>query len=468
MPAKELSPIEVYELLPGTNCKVCGEANCMAFAVKLVNREVTLNDCPPIKEPKYNEEYTKLWNLLKPPVKAVEIGTGERKTTIGGEYVVHRHEFTYFNPTALALDVSDEMTTEELESRVRKADEYKYEYIGMTLKLDMLAVRCTSGSPPTFSNAVEKTLNLTGLPLILCSHDPAVMSAGLEVAECYRPLIYAATSENWRQMADLALKYECPIVVSSPFDINQLKSLAKNLWDYGVKDIVLDPGTAVGEGVSATLNNFTMLRWSAINLEDEELGFPLLGTPISAWTEDSIDPAIDEWNEVAIASNLMVRYADALIIHSVSNWALLPMVILRQNIYTDPRKPVSVEPGVKIFGSPDKNSPVLLTTNFALTYYTVASDIESGGLDCYLVVVDTEGISVESAVAGRKMTSENVAETLGEHKVGDLVTHRHLIIPGRAARLSGEIEEVSSWSVHVGPMDSSEIKKYLETWNPNG
>ena len=468
MPAKELSPIEVYELLPRTNCKECGEANCMAFAVKLVNREATINECPPLREPKYNDEYSKLWKLLKPPVKAIEIGIGERKTTIGGEYVVHRHEFTYFNPTAIALDVSDEMSMDELVSRVKRADEYAYEYIGMTLKLDMIAIRCTSGDPAYFSEAVQKTLNLSGLPLILCSHDPAVISAGLEVAGGNRPLIYAATSENWRQMADLALKYDCPIVASAPFDINQLKSLAKNLWDYGVKDIVLDPGTTVGEGVSATLNNFTMLRWSAINLEDEELGFPLLGTPISAWSEDAIDSTINEWNEVAIASNLIVRYADALIIHSVSSWALLPLVILRQNIYTDPRKPVSVEPGVIIFGAPDENSPVLLTTNFALTYYTVASDIESGGLDCYLVVVDTEGISVESAVAGRKMTSENVAETLSEYKVGDLVTHRHLVIPGRAARLSGEIEEVSGWSVHVGPMDSSEIQKYLENWNQSG
>jgi acetyl-CoA decarbonylase/synthase complex subunit gamma len=168
-----------------------------------------------------------------------------------------------------------------------------------------------------------------------------------------------------------------------------------------------------------------------------------------------------------VSSSLITRFADALIIHGVSGWSLLPLVILRQNLYTDPRKPVSVEAEVIPFGEPDENSPVLLTTNFALTYYTVASDIESAKVDCYLVVVDSEGISVESAVAGRKMTADTVAEAMAEFKVGDLVKHRHLIIPGRAARLSGEIQEASGWNVIVGPMDSSGIAGYIdEKWPP--
>jgi acetyl-CoA decarbonylase/synthase complex subunit gamma len=156
-----------------------------------------------------------------------------------------------------------------------------------------------------------------------------------------------------------------------------------------------------------------------------------------------------------------------LILHGVGGWFLLPLVILRQNLYTDPRKPVSVEAGVKAFGEPNELSPVLMTTNFALTYYTVASDIESAKVTCYLVVVDTEGISVESAVAGRKLTADNIGEAIKSYKVGDLVKHRHLVIPGRAARLSGEIQEVSGWTVSVGPIDSSGIASYLEEkWKP--
>jgi acetyl-CoA decarbonylase/synthase complex subunit gamma len=237
--------------------------------------------------------------------------------------------------------------------------------------------------------------------------------------------------------------------------------------EYGVEDIVLDPGTMIEDGVSVTLDNFTILRINAINAEDEYLGFPLFGASISAWEEGAEDPVINEWNEVVIASALICRFADIIVFHSISGWALLPLVILRQNIYTDPRKPVAVETGVMTFGEPDENSPVLLTTNFALTYYTVASDIESAKVDCYLVVVDTEGISVESAVAGRKLTADIVSEAIASFKVGDLVKHRHLLIPGRAARLSGEIQEVSGWTVSVGPLDSSGIAKYVEEkWKP--
>jgi acetyl-CoA decarbonylase/synthase complex subunit gamma len=269
-------------------------------------------------------------------------------------------------------------------------------------------------------------------------------------------------------MAELAMMYGCPIVASAPFDLNILKSIARTLSEYGVEDIVLDPGTQIGEGMAATLDNFTMLRWNAINIEDEHLGFPLLGAPIVAWAEKNEDPVINEWNEVVIASALVTRFSDVLILHGVDGWAHLPLVILRQNLYTDPRKPVSVEAEVIPFGEPDEMSPVLLTTNFALTYYTVASDIESAKIDCYLIVVDTEGISVESAVAGRKMTADTVAEAIDGFKVGDLVKHRHLVIPGRAARLSGEIQELSGWTVSVGPMDSSGLANYIsEKWTPN-
>jgi acetyl-CoA decarbonylase/synthase complex subunit gamma len=245
-----------------------------------------------------------------------------------------------------------------------------------------------------------------------------------------------------------------------------LKSIARTLSEYGVEDIVLDPGTVLDEGFSKTLDSFTALRWDAINEEEEYLGFPLMGAPIVAWAEKAEDPVINEWNEAMLASALVTRFSDMLIVHSVSGWSLLPLVFLRQNIYTDPRKPVSVEAEVQAFGEPNEMSPVFLTTNFALTYYTVASDIESAKVDCYLVVVDSEGLSVESAVAGRKITADSIAESIAEFKVGDLVKHRQMIIPGRAARLSGEIQELTGWNVSVGPMDSSGIAKFIdEKWS---
>ena len=467
MPAKELSPIEVYKLLPGTNCKECGETNCMAFAAKLVNREATLQQCPPLLEPKHQRAFDELWALLKPPVRAVEVGIGENKVTLGGEYVVYRHEFTYFNPPAIALDVSDEMPEEEFVSRIKVAQDFEFEYIGMKLKLDMVAVRSTSNDPATFEAAVRRASEASELPLMLCALNPTVMEHGLAAVADRKPLIYAATKGSWREMADLAVMYGCPLVASAPFDLNLLKSLAKTLLEYGVEDIVLDPGTLPDDGLADTLGNFTVLRWAGINEGDELIGFPILGTPITAWAEKAEDPVINEWNEATLAAALITRYADMLVMHSVSGWSLLPQVFLRQNIYTDPRKPVSVESGVRKLGEPTEASPVMLTTNFALTYYTVASDIEAAKIDCYLVVVDTEGISVESAIAGRKMTADTVAEAFKTFKVDDLVKHRKLIIPGRAARISGEIEELTGWDVMVGPLDSSGIPKFLDAnWKP--
>jgi len=460
---KELSPIDVYMLLPKTNCKKCGLENCMAFATKLVNREIALELCTPVVEEKqYGKAYQKLWDMLKPPVKEITIGTGDKAVKIGGKLVMYRHELTYHNPPPIAIDVTDEMPEEELLLRVKKTEGYSYIYIGKELKLNMIAVRSTSNDPEKFKATVKKVIENTKLPLILCSLHPEVLEAGLIAVPKAKPLIYAATKDNWKEMAELALMYDCPLAVFAPNDLKLLRSLTRTLTEYGVKDLVLDPGTFANEGISDTISSFTMLRRIACRKGDELLSFPMIGTAITAWLEHSDIPEVNMWQEAYLASMLITRYADILIMHSAEGWVLLPTTILRQNIYTDPRKPVAVEPGVKTFGSPDENSPVLMTTNFALTFYTVASDIESSGVNCYLMVVDTEGLAVDSSVAGRKLTSDKVAEALKETKIEEKVKHRKLIIPGKAARLSGEIQELSGWEVLVGPRDSSEIPKFLQ------
>jgi len=462
---KEISPIDVYMLLPKTNCKECGQENCMAFATKVVNREVTIEKCPPLLTKEHEKNYKKLWEMLKPPVKEVTIGTGDRAVKIGGKLVMYRHELTYFNPTAIAIDVTDEMPSDEMVSRIKKTENFTYEYIGQNLRLNMIAVRSTSNDPEKFRTAVKKVVESTSLPLIFCSFNAEVLESGLMVAPKRRPLLYAATKDNWKDMAELALMYDCPLVVFAPNDLNLLRSLAKTLLDYGVENIVLDPGTFPNEGTADTINNFTMLRRTACKRGDELLGFPLMGTPIVAWAEKTDAPEINAWNEAYLASMLITRYADILMMHSTDGWVLLPTAVLRQNVYTDPRKPVAVEPGVRVFGKPNENSPVMFTTNFALTFYTVASDIESAGINCYLLVIDTEGIAVDSAVAGRKLTSDKVADALKQTKIEEKVKHKKLIIPGKAARLSGEIEELSGWQVLVGPRDSSDIPKFLqEKW----
>jgi acetyl-CoA decarbonylase/synthase complex subunit gamma len=465
---RELSPIDIYKLLPKTNCKECGQDNCMAFATKIVNREVEISSCPPLLKKENEKAYAKLQELLKPAVKEVIVGVGDKAKKLGGKLVMYRHEFTYTNPTAIAIDVTDEMSDQEIASRVQHVENFSYEYIGNTLRLDMIAVRCTSEDADKFKVAVKKVSETTKLPMILCALNPAIAEAGLMAAPKARPLLYAANENNWKDMAELALMYECPIVASAPNDLNTLVSLVKTLMAYGVKDIVLDPGTFMNEGLSDTLDNFTMLRRAACKNGEELAGLPLMGVPMVAWA-DRGETAEDliRWREAYLASMLVVRFADILIMHGDSGWSMLPITVLRQNIYTDPRKPVAVAPSLKVFGTPDENSPVFFTSNFALTYYTVASDIETNKINAYLIVVETEGSAIDSGVAGRKLTAEKVAEAIKTSGVESKVKHRKIIIPGKASRISGEIEELSGWKVQVGPRDSSEIPKYLiEKWQP--
>jgi acetyl-CoA decarbonylase/synthase complex subunit gamma len=465
---KELSPIDIYKILPKTNCKECGAENCMAFATKIVNREVVLDDCKPLLKKENEKAYKQLKEMLKPAVKEVVVGVGDKAVKLGGKLVMFRHEFTYTNPTAIAIDVTDEMSHSDFLERIKKTENFSYEYIGYTLKLNMVAIRSTSNDPDKFKTAVKKAVENTTLPLILVSLNSNVLEAGLMAAPNAKPLLYAATMDNWKDMAELALMYHCPLVVSAPNDLSLLMSLAKTLTAYGVEDLVLDPGTFTGDGLPDTINNFTMLRRAACKNGEELAGFPLLGIPMVTWTEkgESADEIV-KWREAWLAGMLIVRYADILILHETDGWALLPNTVLRQNIYTDPRKPVAVEPGLKVFGTPDENSPVFFTTNFALTYYTVASDIESNKMNAYVVVVDTEGSAVDSGVAGRKLTADKVAEALKASGLEGKVKHKTIIIPGKASRISGEIEEASGWKVLVGPRDSSEIPKYIiDKWQP--
>jgi acetyl-CoA decarbonylase/synthase complex subunit gamma len=465
---KELSPIEIYKSLPKINCKECGVDNCMAFATKIVNREMELDSCKPILKPENAKAYAKLKELLKPAVKEVVVGVGEKARRIGGKLVMYRHEFTYKNPTSIAIDVTDEMPENELITRVQKTENFNFEYIGNTLTLDMVAVRCTSEDADKFKTCVKKVAETTKLPLILVTLNPTIAEAGLMAAPKVRPLLYAANSTNWKDMAELAIMYDAPLVASAPNDLNGLVSLAKTLQDYGVKDIVLDPGTFTNEGLTDTINNFTMLRRAATKGGEELAGLPLLGIPMVAWMNkgETADDLI-KWRESYMASMLIVRYADALILHGNDGWSLLPLVVLRQNIYTDPRKPVAVAPGLKVFGTPDENSPVMFTSNFALTYYTVASDIESSKTNAYLIVVDAEGSAIDSGVAGRKLTADKIAEAIKASGIEQKVKHRQIISPGKASRISGEIEELSGWKVLVGPRDSSEIPKYIiDKWQP--
>lgn len=458
----KISPLQIYRLLPGTNCRKCGEETCMAFASALIERKKNFEECTPLEEEKYAKQREQLIELVTPPVREVVIGSGEKAVAIGGEEVMYRHELTYFNPTALFLDVHDGMSEKELNEGLEVIKKISITRIGQELTLDGVAVRSESNDAAKFGGAVLSSVEKCDLPLVICSLNPELLQVGLEIAAKKKPLVYAATKENWSEVAKLALKYSCPVVASSPGDMQGLIDLVQNLLGQGIKDIVLDVGTyPKGKKFSEMMENQAMLRRLAIEDGVKVLGFPLLGTPSVVWTEEK-DPVKAAAAEAALASAQLLRFCDMLILHSLDTWALLPLLTLRQGIYTDPRVPVSVQAGLKAIGKPDENSPLLLTSNFALTYYTVAGDLESSKVSCHVLVVDTEGLAVEVSMAGGKLTPEGINRALEAAKASEVVKHKKLIIPGRAARISGEIEDATGWEVMVGPIDSSKIGAYLE------
>lgn len=456
----QVTAMDIYRLLPQTNCEdcdeaACGEASCMAFATKLSEKEAQLELCTELSE----EAFKKLEALLAPAVREITIGTGNKTITIGGDEVLYRYELTYYNPTALVIDIADNLSDVEFTERVKTIEDAEFERIGEMLTLDAIALRNASGDAVKFAEAASK-LKTAKLPLILCSFDPKAMKAALEKVGDERPLIYAVNEANLEEMAALALEYNCPLTVFAPNDLAKMKQISHTLRGKGIEDIVLDPGTFVEEGIGDSLDNFVMIRRLAVEERDEDFRFPLLGIPALTWLyeKDEVQGGI---REATIAAILMNKYADVLIFHGTNIWELIPVLTLRQGIYTDPRKPQAVDPGLYEFGELDKDSPVLMTTNFALTFYTVEGDIK-GKTNAYLLVLDTEGRAVDVSLAGGQLNAEAVADLIKETGIEDKVDTRKLIIPGLAAPVSGEIEDESGWEVLVGPRDSSAVPGFLE------
>jgi len=451
---KILRPLDVYKVLPQTNCGMCGESTCMAFAAKVADGVADIKLCKPLfEDPKYKDKLKVALEATRPPVKDVVIGVPPNQVIIGGKRVMYRHELTLHNPTAIAVDVSDEMDEQSLVKRAKAIESFVFERIGQQLKLNLIALRCVSDVPEKFAKAADLLAKNTSLPLILCSYSPDVIEEALTVVGNRRPLIYAATKENWREMLELADKYKCPVAISSPGDVDTLKSLASTFVSAGIEDIVLDPGTFVkGDSLAETVSIFTMLRRAAIEKEDKAVGFPLMAVPAVVWMEEG-DELEKKIKESYIASILMTRFADLMVMHSLDFWVLMPVLVWRQNIYTDPRVPPSVKPGVYEIGKPTDTSPVFM----------VRGDIENARIDAYLVVTDSEGISVESSVAGRRLTAEKFAEAVKSSGLDQKLKKKVLVIPGRAAKFSGELEELlPGWKVLVGPRDSSDIPAYVE------
>lgn len=445
-----LSGLEIYKLLPQTNCKECGFPTCLAFAMKLAAKQVELKDCPYVSE----EAQAKLEAAAAPPIRLVKVDGRESNVEVGNETVLYRHEKTFYHRPGIFWRLKDSDGIEALKSNAEMADAYNVDYVGIDLYLDGFAIEAASGDPKTFGEAVEAVSEVSGKPLILIARTPEAAKAGLEAASESRPLLYAADEDNWEQMAQVAKEADAPLVVRAN-GLDALAELTQKISEKGVEDMVLDPGVS---SYHDSLEMLTAIRRLALKENFRPLGFPVITFPGESEKAD----------ETLLAAEQIAKYAGFVVLDTFDPASLYGLLVLRQNIYTDPQKPIQVQPGLYEINDPDGNAPLMVTTNFSITYFSVANEVEGSGRPSWLVVADAEGMSVLTAWAAGKFDAERIAKDIKRFEVEQKVPHKKLILPGHVAVLSGELEEeLPGWEIMVGPREAVDISSYLKTMWPN-
>ena len=446
-----LTGIQIFKLLPKTNCGECEQPTCLAFAMRLAAGKAELAACPYVSE----EVKAQLAEASAPPIRAVTIGVGDRALKIGGETVAFRHEKRFENPNGFALLITDTMDESEVDARLERFKQLEYERIGLILRPELIAVKDESGDASKFEALVNKVKQASDASIILMSSNPDILAAGLKACADRKPLIYAATKDNLEAVAGLAKGDSCPVAVKAS-SLEELAELTTKLTEAGVKDIVLDSGS---RALRQAFEDQIIIRGAALNKKFRPLGFPTIVFPCEM-TDDPMKEAV-------IASMFVAKYGGIIVLSDFQGHSLFPLLVERLNIYTDPQRPLATKEGIYEIGSPDENSPVLLTTNFSLTYFIISGEIETSKVPSYLLVKDTEGLSVVTAWAAGKFVADAIAPFVKKCGIEDKVKHRKLVIPGYAASESGGLEEeLPGWEILVGPRDGSQIPAYLKMWKP--
>ena len=443
-----LTGIQIFKLLPKTNCGKCGVPTCLAFAMNLAAGKVELIACPFVSE----ESKTQLAEASAPPIRPVTIGTGSAAFKVGGETVMFRHEKRFENPTGIAVLVTDTMPENEVTARIERFNKNIYERVGIKLHADAIAIKCESGSPAKFAVLVEKLTKATNGGLILMSENPEVLAAGLKICAGRRPLLYAATKANAEAMAKLAKENSCPVVAKGA-NLEEVAELTGILNKAGILDIVIDSGART---VKQAFQDEIIVRGAALQKKFKPLGYPTITFPC----EMTNNPM----KEALIASMFIAKYAGIVVLSDIKGEVLFPLLVERMNIFTDPQRPLATTPGIYEINNPNENSPVLITTNFSLTYFIVSGEIETSKVPSYLLIMDTEGLSVLTAWAAGKFGADLMSAFVKKSGISDKIKHRKLIIPGYSASESGGLEEeLKGWEILVGPREGSHIPAYLRT-----
>lgn len=440
--------MDIYKLLPQTNCGECSVPTCLAFAMQLSKKQASLDDCPYADD----EAKSALASASEPPIRLVKIGTGDNELEIGNETVMFRHEETFHHPCGIAVQITDELEGDDLDEKIEKINSLWFERVGEMIGVELIAVKETTGDAGKYANVVKQVVEKSKQTPILRSFDPSIIEAAFAESDLAKkkPLIYAATSENFEKMAELAKNYEVPLAVYEE-GLDELAEFTPKIKELDVNDLVLDTGA---RDMLKVMNDLTQIRRQALKNNFRPLGYPTI-----AFAGDG-----DGQNLVIEGSTYISKYANIVVVNEDEPWQVLPLLALRQNIYTDPRVPPTIESKIYEVGEVTPDSPVLMTTNFSLTYYTILGEVEASRVPVYIIPIDTEGQSVLTAYSSENLNAEDAAKTIKEVGLEDMVNHKNIIIPGYVAVMSGALEAESGWNVTVGPREATSIPAFLRKY----
>jgi acetyl-CoA decarbonylase/synthase complex subunit gamma len=442
-----LTGIQIFKLLPKTNCGECGVPTCLAFAMNLAAAKAELDSCPYVSA----EAKEKLSEASAPPIRQVAIGAGVRAFKIGGETVMFRHEKTFYNPTGIGALVKSDMDGGALDRKLKEWNAFQYERVGLNLRPELVALKDVNGNAAAFAAAAKKIAEQSEFNLVLMTDKADVVKAAVEVCAFKKPLLYSATAQNAEAMGKLAKEKGLPLAVKAD-NIQNLIALSDKLTAMGLKDLVLDSGARDPKQV---LQDQVAIRRAPLKAGNRSLGFPTIAFPC--------EMAANLDMETVLAAMLIAKYSGIVVLSDFKGESIFPLLLERLNIYTDPQRPMTVTQGIYEIGAPNENSPVCITTNFSLTYFIVSGEIEGSRVPTWLLIMDTEGLSVMTAWAAGKFSGDAVASFVKKSGIADKIAHRKLIIPGYAASISGDMEEeLPGWEVIIGPRDASLIPKFLK------
>jgi len=437
-----LTGLAIYKHLPKTNCKECGMPTCLAFAMKVAAGQAGLDGCPHIDE----KGRSALAEASAPPQRLVTIGDAEAAIQIGQETVLYRHDEKFHHPCGIAVRLDDTLDDAALEARLAAIKKLAFERMGRTMAVEMVAVDNTSGKKESFE-ACARRADRAGKALVLISKSAENLAAAGKAVAGSKPLLYYAGEAGGLGAAIGAAKeLGLPLVLESG-SLDAIADMTEKAREGGVQDIVISPGRAAAKDA---LEFLTKTRRAALKKKFRQLGYPVL----------AFAPGEDD-GAIAAACWYILKYAGIVVVDTVDPSAIVAMLVTRFNVYTDPQKPVQVEAKLYEINEPGPEAPLLVTTNFALSYYSVESEVEASRVPSRILAVDTEGTSVLTAWAADKFNPETITKALADTGAAEKVKHHKVVIPGLVAVISGNLEEESGWGVEVGPKEAVGIVSYL-------